>query len=147
MTEALSTLTNGWSVGGGQVHAEWMTAALQTLSVGELRERGPFLSELAAVCVVFMLDGSLLRVSRALETLLCLTQVSSARRVSTRPRVKRVALTICPLSLSAQHILRRRLTEDTLAMMEVLAGGASHAPAFFTRLVHFDSNVIGFPYR
>ena len=36
---------------------------------------------------------------------------------------------------------------DTSDVREVLAGGASHAPAFFTRLVHFDSNVIGFPYR
>jgi hypothetical protein len=57
------------------VHAEWLTAALQTMSVAALRERGPFLSELAAVCVVFLSDDSLVRVSRALETLLCLTQV------------------------------------------------------------------------
>ena len=57
------------------MHAEWLTAALQTMSVAALRERGPFLSELAAVCVVFLSDDSLVRVSRALETLLCLTQV------------------------------------------------------------------------
>lgn len=178
------------------MHAEWLTAALQTMSVAALRERGPFLSELAAVCVVFLSDDSLVRVSRALETLLCLTQVcriqcsfrlspdsgrfvalssssvlSSAvprrggltplssvhlvrrslcttgrrlsllRLVGRRPTHCNVALHVrlrrsaLPLWSPPQHILRKRLTEDTLAMLEVLGGGVTHAPAFFTRLV------------
>jgi hypothetical protein len=72
---------------GWQVHAEWMTAALQTMSVAALRERGPFLSELAAVCVVFLSDDSLVRVSRALETLLCLMQVRFTQFFSTLLRL------------------------------------------------------------
>jgi len=96
-----------------EVHGDHLDALLNSLPESSFRQDATEggakrFSELACVCVHFLQDMSLLRVSRSLETLLALLQ----------------------------HLMRKRFADDPLGLLGCLGGDADSGERMLTALVN-----------